>query len=144
MLVTGYCMMRVAFALPGFAIGENSHIASMMFPTTDLINFSIAFVLGLVHRANGKAHKRLMLLAGILILDPAVARLIETVGAPFPFIPIMELGLFGLLIGYDMVRLKRPHWASLLGLGLFFAAMIAKLSIANTPIWSEFATLLFA
>jgi len=56
----------------------------------------------------------------------------------------MELGLFGLLIGYDMVRLKRPHWASLLGLGLFFAAMLAKLSIANTPIWSEFATLLFA
>ncbi|MFP6806660.1 MAG: hypothetical protein VB957_05700 [Pseudomonadales bacterium] len=137
-------MMRAAFALPEFAIGKNSHIASMMFPTTDLINFSIAFVLGLVNRANGAAHKRLMLLAGILILDPAVARLIETIGAPFPFIPIIELGLFGLLIGYDMVRLKRPHWASLLGLGLFFAAMMAKLSIAKMPIWADIATLLFA
>ncbi len=116
----------------------------MMFPTTDLINFSIAFVLGLVNRANGAAHKRFMLLAGILILDPAVARLIETIEAPFLFIPVMELGLFGLLIGYDMVRLRRPHWASLLGLGLFFAALVAKMSIAKMPVWSDIATLLFA
>jgi len=137
-------MMRAAFAHPEFAIGKNSHIASMMFPTTDLINFSIVFVLGLINRANGAAHKRLMLLAGILILDPAVARLIETIGAPFPFIPIVELGLFGLLIGYDIIRLKRPHWTSLLGLGLFFAAMAAKFSIANMPIWADICTLLFA
>jgi hypothetical protein len=144
MLVSGYFMMRAAFALPEFAIGKNSHIASMMFPTTDLINFSIAFVLGLINRANGVAHKRLMLLAGILILDPAVARLIETIGAPFPFIPIVELGLFGLLIGYDISRFKRPHWTSLLGLGLFFAAMAAKFSIAKMPIWTDIATLFFA
>ncbi len=137
-------MMRAAFALPEFAIGKNSHVASMMFPTTDLINFSIAFVLALINRTNGVAHKRLMLLAGILILDPAVARLIETIGAPFPFIPILELGLFGLLIGYDISRLKRPHWTSLLGLGLFFAAMVAKFSIAEMPIWEDIATLLFA
>ena len=144
MLVTGYFMMRAAFALPEFAIGKNSHIASMMFPTTDLINFSIAFLLGLVNRANAAAHKRLMLLAGILILDPAVARLIETIEAPFLFIPIMELALFGLLIGYDIVKLKRPHWASLVGLGLFFAAMVAKLSLSKMPVWSDIATLLFA
>jgi len=42
-------------------------------------------------------------------LDPAVARMIGTIGAPFAFIPIVELGLFGLLIGHDQARLKRPH-----------------------------------
>ena len=143
MLITGYFMMRAAFALPEFAIGGNSHVASMMFPVTDLINFSIAFVLGFLNRSNGPGHKRLMLLAGLLILDPAVARLIQTIGAPFPFIPIVELGLFALLIGYDLLTLKKPHWSSLLGLALFFAAMAAKLSIAQTLAWAEIARIAF-
>ena len=144
MLFSGYLMMRAAYALPEFAIGKNSHIASMMFPLTDLINFSIAYALALHHRSNGVAHKRLMLLAGILILDPAVARLIETIGAPFPFIPILELGLLAMLFGYDVHRLRRPHWASWLGLALFFAAMIAKLSLAQMPFWTDIAAVLFA
>jgi hypothetical protein len=143
MLITGYFMMRAAYALPEFVIGTNSHAASMMFPTTDLINFSIVFALGLHNRANAVAHKRLMLLAGILILDPAVARLIGTVGAPFPFIPIVELGLFAMLIGYDIARLKKPHWSSLLGLALFFAAMAVKFTIAQTSAWADIAKILF-
>jgi len=144
MLVSGYFMMRAAYALPEFSIGKNSHVASMMFPVTDLINFSIAYALALHHRANGIAHKRLMLLAGILILDPAVARLIQTIGAPFAFIPVLELGLFALLFGYDVSRLGRPHWTSWLGLVLFLIAMVAKLSIAQMPFWTDIAALLFA
>lgn len=143
MLVTGYFMMRAAYALPEFVIGKNSHDASMMFPMTDLINFSIVFVLGLLNRANAAVHKRMMLLAGILILDPAVARLIQTVGAPFPFIPITELGLFALLIGYDVTQLRKPHWCSLLGLALFLGALAAKLGFAQTPAWSDMARILF-
>jgi hypothetical protein len=143
MLITGYFMMRAAYALPEFVIGTNSHAASMMFPTTDLINFSIVFVLGFLNRAKPVAHKRLMLLAGILILDPAVARLVGTVGAPFAFIPIVELGLFVLLIGYDLVRLSRPHWSSLLGLALFFAAIAVKFTIAQTSEWANIAKMLF-
>jgi hypothetical protein len=143
MLVTGYFMMRAAYALPEFAIGENSHVASMMFPFTDLVNFSIVFVLGFLNRSNGPGHKRLMLLAGLLILDPAVARLIQTIGAPFPLIPVVELGLFALLIGYDLLTLKKPHWCSLLGLALFFAAMAAKLVVAQTPAWADIARIAF-
>ena len=143
MLITGYFMMRAAYGIPEFAIGKNGHVASVMFPVTDLINFSIMFLLGFFNRGNGPAHKRLMLLAGILILDPAVARLIQTVGAPFPLIPIVELGLFALLIGYDLFTLKKPHWCSLLGLALFFAAMAAKLTIAQTSTWADIASIIF-
>jgi hypothetical protein len=85
-----------------------------------------------------------MLLAGILILDPAVARLVEAIGAQFFFIPIIELGLFAILISYDRIRLKRPHWTSLFGLALFFAAMAAKLTLAQQPAWADFAALLFS
>jgi len=60
-----------------------------------------------------------MLLAGILILDPAVARLVEAVGAQFVFIPIIELGLFAALLAYDRIKLKRLHWTSLLACPYF-------------------------
>jgi len=143
MLVTGYLMMRAAYALPDFSIGSNGHVASMMFPATDLINFSIVYVLGLLNRGTPPAHKRLMLLAGILILDPAVARLIQTIDAPFALIPIAELALFALLIGYDFLTLRKPHWCSLLGLALFFAAMAAKLSVAQTQAWENIAQIVF-
>ena len=143
MLLAGYLMMRSAYRIPSFSIGSNSHIASMMFPLTDLINFAIAFTLGLRHRTNSIAHKRLMLLAGILILDPAVARLVEAIGAQFFFIPIIELGLFVILISSDRIRLKRPHWTSLFGLALFFAAMAAKFTLAQRPAWADFAAQLF-
>lgn len=62
----------------------------MLFPATDLINFSIVFVLGFLSRTKPLAHKLLMLLAGILILDPAFARMISTIGAPFPFVPLLD------------------------------------------------------
>lgn len=144
MLITGFLMMRSAYDSPSFSIGSNSRDASMMFPLTDLINFSIAFMLGLFNRTNPVAHKRLMLLAGILLLDPAVARLVEAIGAPFFCIPIIELGLFAALFNYDRIRLKRPHWTSLLGLTVFFAAMATKLILAQHPAWGEIAKLIFS
>ena len=143
MVVLAYFMIRAAFGNPEFSIGGNGPVASAMYPVTDMLNFSIAFTLGYVNRTNGVAHKRLMLLAGILILDPAVARLIETMGAPFAFIPIIELCLFASLISYDFLKLGRPHWTSLLGLALFFLAMAAKLNLSQHPLWAEFAVFVF-
>jgi hypothetical protein len=143
MVVLGYFMIRAAFRNPEFSIAGNGPIATVMYPVTDILNFSIAFALGYMNRTNGVAHKRLMLLAGILILDPAIARLIETIGAPFPLIPIIELCLFAALIGYDFLKLGRPHWTSLLGLTLFFLAMAAKLILSHHPRWAEFVTFAF-
>ncbi|MFT5209079.1 MAG: hypothetical protein ACI9CE_000797 [Flavobacterium sp.] len=143
MIVLGYFMIRAAFSNPEFSIGGNGAVASTLYPVTDMVNFSIAFALGYVNRTNGVAHKRLMLLAGILILDPAIARLVETIGAPFPLIPIIELCLFASLIGYDFLKLGRPHWTSLLGLALFFLAMAAKLILAQHPLWADFAVFAF-
>ena len=62
----------------------------MVFPATDLINVCIVSVVGLLSRANAIAHKRLMLLAGMLIMDPAVARLVGIICALSAFIPIIE------------------------------------------------------
>jgi hypothetical protein len=52
--------------------------------------------------------------------------------------------LFALQIGYDVFKLNRPHWATLLGLVLFFLAMAAKLVLAQLESWAGFVAFAFA
>ena len=49
-----------------------------MFPFTDIVNFVIAYGLAFANRRKPVAHKRLMLLSGMLMIDPAAARLVGT------------------------------------------------------------------
>jgi len=143
MVVLGYFVIRGAYSRPDWTIAGLSPTASVMFPFTDVVNFVIAYGLALANRRVPDAHKRLMLVAGILILDPAVARLITTVGAPVPVILLIEIALLGALLVYDMRTRRRPHWASLLGLGLFVAALAAKVTVARTAGWAAFVDAVF-
>ena len=143
MVLLAYLVMRSAYVNPEFTIAGMSNAGSLMFPFTDIVNFSIVYILALAHRGNPTAHKRLMLLAGILIIDPAVAGLIFTIGAPPPLIHLLELALIGSLIAYDFVSRKRPSWASVLGLILYLAAVAAKFALARTPTWQSLVDRLF-
>lgn len=143
MVILGYLVMRGAYVNPKFSIAEMSPAASLMFPFTDIVNFMFAYGLALKFRGNAATHKRFMLLSGILIMDPAVARLVDTLGLGVPAIAIFELALFGALIVYDIVTRRRPHWASLLGLALFIIALVAKLTISQLTGWASFVEVVF-
>ena len=140
MLVLGYLVLRGALAKPEFSIAGMPAAPSAMFPFTDMVNFTIAYGLALANRRVPAAHKRLMLLAGILIIDPAAARLVMTIGGPPPVILLVELALFAALIAYDVRTRRRPHWTSMLGLGLFVLAIVAKLTVAQTQGWASFVS----
>ena len=144
MVVLGYFVMRGAYANPAFSIAGMSSTASMMFPFTDMVNFSTVYLLALAHRNNPTAHKRLMLLAGILIIDPAVARLIFfTLEAPPPLIMMLELGLLATMIVYHFTTLRRLSWATIVGLILFVLALVGKFAVAQTPAWQSFVVTVF-
>lgn len=143
MVVLGYLVIRSAYAKPDFSIAGLSAAASVMYPFTDILNFVVVYSLGLANRRNPLAHQRLMMLAGILILDPAVSRLVITAGGPPPLILFLELALFFALLTYDWRTLRKPHWATLFGLALFALAMAAKLTIAQTPAWTHLVKVLF-
>lgn len=143
MVIMAYFVVRDAYARPDFSIAGMSSAASVMFPFTDIVNFVIAYGLALAYRRLPYVHKRCMLVAGILMMDPAVARLVFTLGAPPPLILIIEVGLFIALITYDVKTRSRPSWPSMLGLGLFVAAMGAKLTLAQQPGWASFVEVMF-
>ncbi len=139
-LVIGVLVIRAAVIRPDFSIAGLSPAASAMFPFTDILNFAIAYGLALGFRRTADAHKRLMLIAGILMIDPATARIILSLGLPGPFILLLELALFVALIVYDIRRRRRPHWASVLGTVLWALAIVAKFAGSSHPAWQAFIT----
>jgi len=142
-VVLGYLTTRGAFARPDWTIARLDQRGSAIFPTMDLIGFSIAYIVALVFRRSPAVHKRFMLLAGILMIDPAAARLVGTLGLPPPVILLVHLGLLAALIVYDVRKLGRPHWASLAGLGIVVAGFGTKFAVPQTDWWAGIAQALY-
>jgi len=136
-VITGYFVTRGAYADPEWTIAFWSHSASTMLPFCDIVTFALAYALGYRFRRSPAAHKRLMLLAGLFMIDPAMARLVTALGVFPPLILIAEFGLFASMLVYDWRTLGRPHWASAMGMALFLIAMWLKMVAAEMPIWAD-------
>jgi len=96
---------------------------------------------GWSHRRDAQAHKRLMLGAALMMMDPAIGRL--------PIVPPTELGMhigsfiswlpFLALFVWDWRTIGRFHWATLYGAGLLALAMILRGFALTSPAWESFA-----
>ena len=83
--------------------------------------FLILLVAAILLRTRPDSHKRLMLLASITIMAPALARISRLPmlgGEQGPFVGIVALGLLLAVIGYDLLSIRRVHRATLFGAGL--------------------------
>jgi hypothetical protein len=93
---------------------------------------SIAVFAGLVAaavvlRRQPEWHKRLMVLASIIIVVPALARISRWPifgGEDSPFIRVVLLALLLAVIAHDLVRERRVHRATIYGVGTIVAATI--------------------
>ncbi|MEA3064758.1 MAG: hypothetical protein QOJ27_1204 [Sphingomonadales bacterium] len=103
--------------------------------------FAVLFALAVLWRDRAETHKRLMLLAAIVIVEAAVAR-IElapvVAGAPFTFFVGGDLLIFAGM-AYDKVSRGRIHKVWIWGGGGVVASQIGKLFIAQTGPWLAFA-----
>lgn len=145
MIILGYLVTRGAYAKPDFSIAALSSAGSTIYPSSDILAFIVAYCLGIVSRGDSVAHKRFMLLAGLLLLDPAVSRIV-LFGLNWPgsiIVPI-EGALIMVLVIYDFIRLKRLHWASLVGLGLFATMIGLKMTQGEQAWWLSTARFLFS
>lgn len=115
-------------------------------PLVDLCVFSILAGTGLAMRRNRATHKRLMLLATVGMLTPAVARLpidvLKQVGLPAFFAVTIACVL--LVVVIDTVRHRRLHPALGWGAALIIAAVPGRLALARSDAWAAFAGRLVA
>jgi hypothetical protein len=113
----------------------------LMFPLANVALFAAFVALGVANRSRPAAHKRLMLLATISLLGPALARIftqITGVGGAIGALWMMDVFLAA-IVAYDLVGRGRLHPATLWAGGLLLVSEPLRVAIAHTAPWQAFA-----
>ncbi|WP_176273125.1 hypothetical protein [Altererythrobacter lutimaris] len=137
-LATGYVVVSGAIAKPTNSIGGLTPAGSTIFPSMDLLGFVLFYGLALIRRNDGAAHKRLIVLAGLMMLPPATARLGLAIGLE-PLPAVAALAIAGAFLIYDWRTRKRPHWASVLGLVVAAGGAPLRFIVGSSDEWERFA-----
>jgi hypothetical protein len=109
-------------------------------PFFDMVAFSGLVAGGYVYRRDPQTHKRLMLCATLLMLQPGIGRIPmpgEILGGELT--TLIAFLLATPLLAWDFVQRGRPHKATLIGLGTLGAEQLFRLSIWRSEPWFEFA-----
>ena len=116
----------------------------LVVPLGDMLVFAILIGTALYLRRRLDIHKRLMLLAAVNLLPPAIVGIplhfIET-GGPLVFFGLTDLCLLA-CVAFDTIKNRRLHPVFLWGTLLFVASQPLRLMLAGTDIWMRFATAL--
>jgi hypothetical protein len=133
------------------ALGQtDAGIAFSIVPFSGILFFAVVFTLAIIATRRPETHKRLMLLAGISILDAAVARWFLTFLAPPGPLgpPPVEVTIPPALVAYlllvaamifDWRRLGRPHPVYIYGGAALVAVKFLNWPISATPAWHSLA-----
>ncbi len=133
------------------AVGQtDAGIAFAIVPLSGILFFAVVFALAIAAVRRPETHKRLMLLAGISLLDAAVARWFLTflappgpVGPPPVFVTIPPAFVAYLLLVVAMVfdwRTRgRPHPVYVYGGAALIAVKLSNWPVSVTPLWHSFA-----
>lgn len=133
------------------AVGQtDAGIAFAIVPWSGILFFAVVFALGIAMLRRPEVHKRLMLLAGISILDAAVARWFLTFlappgasGPPPVAVTIPPAFVAYLLLVVAMVHdwrtRGRPHKVYVIGGLVLIAIKLLNLPISTSHAWHAFA-----
>jgi hypothetical protein len=99
----------------------------------------------LLLRRNPDTHKRLIVIASIAIVGPALARISRWPvfgGEDGPFIPAVLLALLVAVIVHDVVTTRRVHKATIYAIAAFVIGFIAQQQIADSELGRYFVEML--
>ena len=138
-LGVGIVMMGAAITLhamhAGYASGRPRIAALLINGFMNLFLFSVFLGAGLIFRRKKEIHKRLMVLAMLSLIIPAIARM------PIPHYligwVIFAFSLTGVV--YDVIVLRRVHLTSILGALLINVASPLRFIIADVPSFQRFS-----
>lgn len=119
-------------------------LAFLIVPLGDMLIFSILIALALYFRRKLQVHKRLMLLAAINLLTPAIARIplsFISNGGPLAFFGLTDIVLLA-AVAFDTIKHRRLHPVFLWGSIFLIAMQPLRLLLAGTDAWMGFAAAL--
>jgi uncharacterized membrane protein YozB (DUF420 family) len=111
-------------------------------PLLDIPPFVLLIAMGWIYRREPQVHKRLMLIAGARMIEPALGRM------PFGP-PTIEVNYFealltllisvGPLAWWDLRQIGKIHWVTQLGAVLISLTFLLRFAIWGTQGWHDFA-----
>jgi FtsH-binding integral membrane protein len=110
-------------------------------PISDMLVFSVLVYFAYRARRKPAAHKRLILIATIGLIDAAVGRWPVSFFQANP--KMQDLVPFAFLLAvmfYDLVSLKRIQRSTVWASALVIVVHLARVPLAFTPLWQRFAT----
>jgi hypothetical protein len=113
----------------------------LVLPTGEMVAFAALFAAAIALRKRAAWHKRLMLLASLSMLAPAMARMpldFVRAGGPPAFFAMVDLVLIA-CIAVDTLRNRRIHPAFVAGLAFIVLVQVGRLAISGTAAWTSFA-----
>ena len=100
-----------------------------------LIAFALLFTVAIARRRHHDVHRRLMYLAAVSLIPPALARIARNPIRELPE-PVVMGGVLAALLGslalFDVIRRGRPHRATVLGGGALGALLVVCVGIGLT------------
>ncbi len=142
MVVIGVLTLTVNAAQPGLRPSGLTNAQFTTVPLTTTVLFSVLFALALRFRRKSEFHKRLMVLAMISIIGPAVGRLAGLVGVG-PLSPIIQplavLCLIAWCLAYDWRRHHSVHPVYAWGGLVLLASWPFRMWLARSDIYAPFA-----
>lgn len=108
-------------------------------PLLDVPVFGGLVIAALAFRRTPAIHKRLMLIAMIDLLQPALGRIPDPAWLPVALSPVQTLVFLLPLMAWDLFTLKRLHPATLWGSAVLTVVIVTVPLIWATPAWLAFA-----
>ncbi len=140
-LSAGIASARAGFAPPGVP-----PLVFLVLPVGEMVTFTGLVTAGILMRKRSAWHKRLMLVASLAMLTPAMARLVMSftgVAIPPLFFALTDLVILACAI-YDWRRNGRFHPAFAAGIAVVVFVQAGRLALAQTNAWTGFARWLIA
>lgn len=133
----------LAAAARGHAPGGGDPRAFLIIPLGGIAVFAATVAVAISMRRRADVHKRLMMIANISLLDPAIARLPLEIMAAHPLVSFGLACLLGVAVAIDdLVTLGRVHGATLIALPLTAAWQPLALHVSETDAWLQAADVL--
>lgn len=102
-----------------------------------LVSFIVLYTLALINRNYADRHKRLMVFASIALILPALGRITQALGiSDFASFPVWLI-LMIVVVAYDIVVLRKIHWATILGFLLITAGAVISIVLIDSPGWKQ-------
>jgi len=137
-----YVLAAQEYHAPG-PVAPVGREGAVVAPVSLIVALVSVLVLAWRNRFKAQAHKRLMIVAGCVLVAPAIARL------PFPlvfgppsvlfFLVVVQGFMLSTLIPlwiWDLRALGRIHRMTLLGSGVFILVIVGRTFLAPTPAWA--------